>query len=70
MEGKLDITRNTIIADVLREYPQCIDVFDRHGMLCRTCMGVDSDTIADGAMMHDVDVDVIISELRKCCSVQ
>ena len=68
MEGKMEITRDTIIADVLRKYPECIEVFDRHGMPCRTCMGADSGTIAEGAMMHDVDAETIINELRNCCS--
>lgn len=67
MAGKIEITRDSIIADVLREYPECICVFDRHDMPCRTCMGASTGTIAEGAMMHDVDADRIVTELRECC---
>lgn len=64
----MEITRQSIIADVLREHPQCIEVFDRHGMPCQSCMGASTGTIEEGAMMHDVDPDAILSELKDCCS--
>jgi len=68
MAGSIEITRDTIIADVLREHPECIEVFDRHEMPCRTCAGATTGTIAEGAMMHDVDADRILEELRACCA--
>lgn len=67
MASDLEITRDTIIADVLREHPECIAVFDRHGMSCLACMGASTDTIAEGALMHDVDADKIVMELNECC---
>jgi len=68
MPPKLVITRDTFIADVLREYPQCAEVFDRHEMPCQTCMGAATGTVAEGAMMHDVDPDTILAELRQCAN--
>lgn len=62
-----EINGKTVIADILRECPQCIDVFDRHDMPCRTCMGVSTDTLEDGSIMHDVDLQTLITELRACC---
>lgn len=62
-----EITKDSIIADILREFPECISVFDKHNMPCRTCMGASMGTVAEGAMMHDVDADVIVAELRECC---
>ena len=64
----IEITKDTIIADVLREHPECIEVFDRHDMPCLACMGATTGTIAEGAMMHDVDADTIVEELRACCA--
>jgi len=63
-----EITPRSVIADVLREYPECIDVFDRHKMPCLTCMGVSTDTLEEGAIMHDVDLESLIAELRACCA--
>lgn len=68
MSAEFEITTDTIIADVLRAHPECIEVFDRHGMPCRTCMGASTGTIGEGAMMHDVDPDRIVEELRECCA--
>ena len=67
MEKEFEITKDSVIADVLRVYPECIAVFDRHDMPCRTCMAATTSTIADGALMHDVDADKIVAELRDCC---
>ncbi|MCX8052282.1 MAG: DUF1858 domain-containing protein [Armatimonadetes bacterium] len=70
MAAGVEITKDTIIADVLREHPECIEVFERHGMPCRMCAGATTGTIAEGAMMHDVDVDLILEELRACCEAK
>lgn len=64
----MEITRDTIIADLLREHPECIEVFDRYGLPCRTCAGATSGTVAEGAIMHNLDPDVIVRELRECCA--
>lgn len=64
----MQITKDSIIADVLRECPECIEVFDRHSMPCMTCAGASTGTVSEGAMLHDVDVDVIVEELQKCCT--
>ena len=68
MPSRFEITEDSIIADILREYPECIEVFDKHDMPCRTCMGASTGTLAKGAMMHDVDLEVILAELRKRCA--
>ncbi|OFX14487.1 MAG: hypothetical protein A2Z18_05210 [Armatimonadetes bacterium RBG_16_58_9] len=68
MSTNFEITKESIIADVLREHPECIEVFDRHHMPCRTCMGASVGTLAEGAMMHDLDLDTILAELRECCA--
>ena len=70
MKSGSDITEGTLIADVLRDHPECIEVFDRHEMPCRTCMGAATGTIGDGALMHGIDVEVILRELRECCGKQ
>ena len=64
----MEITEQSIIADVLRQHPDCISVFDKHEMPCQTCMGVSTDTIAEGALMHDVELSKLLSELRSCCA--
>lgn len=66
MKSDYEITEQSVIEDILREYPQCIEVFDKHGMSCRTCMGVSTDTLYDGSVMHDIDLKLLVAELREC----
>ena len=66
MSPRIEITKDTIIADLIRAFPECIAVFDKHDMPCRTCIAVNSATLAEGALMHSVNVEVIIAELREC----
>ncbi len=63
-----EINGKTIIADVLREYPHCVEVFDKYNMPCLTCMGASTGTIEEGAMMHDVNLERILEDLRRCCN--
>ena len=63
----MEITRQTIIGEVLGEHPECISVFEAHGMDCRVCMGAASDTIEEGCLMHSVDLDRLLEELQECC---
>jgi hybrid cluster-associated redox disulfide protein len=67
MSLRINITKDTIIADILREYPECVEVFNKHNMLCQTCMGASTGTVEEGAIMHGVDQDLIIAELIECC---
>lgn len=66
MKSDYEITEHSVIEDILREYPQCIEVFDKYGMSCRTCMGVSIDTLYDGAIMHDLDLQQLVTELHNC----
>ena len=67
MASEFEITKKSVLADILRQHPQCIEVLEGHGMACRTCMGVSTDTVEEGALMHDVDTEKIVTELRMCC---
>lgn len=63
--GIVNITSETRTEDLLRYYPQCCEVFERHEMPCNECMGVGCDTLTDCALMHEVDVDLLVAELRE-----
>jgi hybrid cluster-associated redox disulfide protein len=59
------ITRDTMIREVLLNYPQAEDVFDRHGLACATCLASGMETVSAVASMHDVSVDALLSELNQ-----
>jgi hybrid cluster-associated redox disulfide protein len=58
------ITKNTPIIEILRAHPQAREVFIRHGMGCIGCMGSATETLENGARMHDIDVEALLKELR------
>jgi len=68
MSTDFEITPDTVIADVLREHPECIAVFDKYEMPCLTCMGAATGTLGEGAMMHDVDLEKMLADLKQCCA--
>lgn len=65
MKGGLPmITKSTPIIDALRSHPQACEIFTRHGMGCIGCMGSMTETIENGARMHDIDIEALLAELN------
>ena len=59
------ISKNTIIGDVLQLCPEAEKVIAKHfGTMCFTCPGVKMETIEFGAMMHNLDPDLIVNEIN------
>jgi len=60
------IGRESIIGDVLKAYPQTEEVFKRfYGEGCFSCPGQAYETIAQSALMHNVDEQEILNELNR-----
>jgi hybrid cluster-associated redox disulfide protein len=56
--------RDTLIIDALRIHPQARAIFTAHGMGCIGCMGSEAETIENGARMHGINVDALLSQLN------
>ena len=67
MTSDCKITKDTRISDAIRMCPESALVFERLGMGCYSCMAASAETIEEGALMHDVDVDEILKELNASC---
>ena len=59
------ITKKTAIIEVLRSHPLARDIFAKHGMGCIGCMGATTETIENGAKMHDIDLEALLKELNE-----
>jgi len=68
MEEQKIITADMSIGDVVREYPNTIEVFFRHGLGCVGCAVARFENIAQGAMAHGIDVDTLIKDLNQSVS--
>lgn len=41
------------------------DVFESHGMSCCACLAAQSETIEAGAILHQVEPEVVVAELNR-----
>lgn len=59
------ITKEMGIGDVVRQYPNTIEVFRSHGMGCFGCAAARFENIEQGALAHGIDIDALIADLNK-----
>jgi hybrid cluster-associated redox disulfide protein len=59
------IDKNVKISEVLKKYPKAVKVFDNFNMGCISCLGIQSETLEKGCLMHGIDVNEFIKELEK-----
>ena len=59
------ITPDMPIGDVIRKYPDTVNVFLRHGLMCVGCAIARFENIAQGAQVHGISVDALIEDLNK-----
>jgi hypothetical protein len=61
-----EITHETLIGDVIRNVPGGEDIIKKYfGNGCFTCPGMNMESISFGAMMHGLEPDPIVRELRE-----
>ncbi len=59
------VTKDMIIADVLRMDRETAPIFMRHGLHCLGCPASSMESIADAAMVHGLSVDALINDLNE-----
>ncbi|HET6418526.1 MAG TPA: DUF1858 domain-containing protein [Geobacteraceae bacterium] len=62
------ITKEMTIGEIVRLYPQTLQVFDRFGLDCFECQMAELEKLEHGAGVHKVDVDLLIEELNRAIS--
>lgn len=58
------ITRSMPIGEVVQTYPQTIEVFLKHGLMCFGCAIAQFENVEQGAMAHGINVDALINDLN------
>lgn len=59
------ITKDTIIGDILDIAPETAPVFFSIGMHCLGCPASRGETVEEACMVHGVDVNQLLAELNK-----
>ena len=62
------ITKDTVIGDILDIAPQTAPVFMSIGMHCLGCPASRGETVEQACMVHGVDVESLLSEINKLLS--
>ncbi|MCI5704695.1 MAG: DUF1858 domain-containing protein [Oscillospiraceae bacterium] len=64
------ITKDTIIGDILDIAPQTAPVFLSIGMHCLGCPSSRGETVEQACMVHGVDADALLAEINKLVPVE
>ena len=59
-----EITKNTMISEILENAPQAMPVFQGIGMHCMGCALASGETVEDACAAHGVDPDEFIMDLK------
>jgi hybrid cluster-associated redox disulfide protein len=60
-----EITADTLVQDLIEQYPRAIRVFSRHGLHCVGCYISPFHTIADTAREYALVLEPLLAELRQ-----
>lgn len=61
----MKITKEMTIEDVVTNYPETIKVFMQAGLGCLGCSAARFENIEQGAQVHGIDIDQLISDLNQ-----
>ena len=60
----MEITKNSIIGDVLQQHPEPAPLFFSIGMHCLGCPASRGETIEEACMVHGADADALVEALN------
>ena len=60
----MEITKNSIIGDVLDKHPETAELFFSIGMHCLGCPASRGETIEEACMVHGADADALVNALN------
>jgi iron-sulfur cluster repair protein YtfE (RIC family) len=62
----IEVTKDSVIGEVIKSVPGAEKVIEKYfGNGCFTCPGINMESIAFGATMHNVDPETVVSEIKQ-----
>ena len=61
----MEVTKDTIIADILHYDESLADIFFGIGMHCLGCTMAKAETIEEACMAHEVDADELVKKINE-----
>lgn len=59
-----EITKDTMICDILEHAPEAMPMFKNLDMHCLGCAMANAETLEQACLAHDVDPDIFVDELK------
>lgn len=59
------INENMTIGEIVREYPNTVDVLYQFGMGCVGCPSAQAETIKEASMVHGLNLEMLIKALNE-----
>nr|WP_173196715.1 DUF1858 domain-containing protein [Geobacter sp. SVR] len=59
------ITRDMLVADIIRQYPQTLQVFKQYHLDCYECQIADLEPLEHGAGVHKINIEALLDALNK-----
>ena len=60
----MTITKEMHIGEVVEKFPQAVEVFLRHGLMCFGCALARFENVEQGAAAHGINVEALIKDLN------
>jgi len=64
------ITKDMSIGEVVQKYPETVQVFLSHGLMCIGCAVARYENVEQGAMAHGIDVEALMKDLNTAVSAE
>ncbi|MEE8389396.1 MAG: DUF1858 domain-containing protein [Anaerolineae bacterium] len=59
-----EISKSMPIGEIVEKYPQSVEVFLKHGLMCFGCAVARFENLEQGAMAHGINVKVLLKDLN------
>lgn len=64
-KARQKITKDMMFSNVIKKYPETVEVFFEYGLGCVGCPMAVTETIEQGARAHGINVKKLVDELNK-----
>lgn len=64
----MTITKEMTIGEVVQNYPQSVEIFLKHGLMCFGCAIARYENVEQGAVAHGIDVEALMKDLNAAVS--
>lgn len=61
----MTISKDMLIGDLVRQYPESIGILMAHGMACVGCPSSQMESLEEAAMVHGLNLDSLMTALNK-----